>query len=76
MSDTPETDAVAVIEGNWDTKALRMGEFARKLERERDEARFDLAFRRELYAIQEQLYTNQDHQLSEARKTILELQKP
>lgn len=76
MSDTPETDAVAVIEGNWDTKALRMGEFARKLERERDEARFDLAFRRELYAIQEQLYTNQNHQLSEARKTILELQKP
>lgn len=36
MSDTPETDAVAVIEGNWDTKALRMGDFARKLERERD----------------------------------------
>ena len=39
MSDTPETDAVAVIEGNWDTKALRMGDFARKLERERDVAR-------------------------------------
>jgi len=36
MSDTPETDAVAVIEGNWDTKALRMGDFARKLERERN----------------------------------------
>jgi hypothetical protein len=69
MSDTPETDAVAEYEGNWDTKALRMTEFARKLERERDEARFDLAFRRELYAFQEL-------QLSEARKTILELQKP
>ena len=38
MSNTPETDAVAVIEGNWDTKALRMGDFARKLERERDAA--------------------------------------
>ena len=36
MRDTPETDAVAVIEGNWDTKALRMADFARKLERERD----------------------------------------
>ena len=39
MSDTPETEAVAVIEGNWDTKALRMGNFARKLERERDDLR-------------------------------------
>lgn len=38
MSDTPETEAVAVIEGNWDTKALRMGDLARKLERERDVA--------------------------------------
>ena len=39
-----------------------------ELIKERDEARFDLEFRRELYAIQEL-------QLSEARKTILELQK-
>jgi hypothetical protein len=39
MSDTPETDAVASIEGNWDTKALRMTNHARKLERERNEAR-------------------------------------
>jgi hypothetical protein len=39
-----------------------------KLERERDEARFDLAFRRELYAIKQL-------QLSDANKTILELQK-
>lgn len=38
MSDTPETDAVAEIEGNWDTKALRMGDHARRMERERDEA--------------------------------------
>jgi|688.fasta_scaffold1333883_1 hypothetical protein len=36
MSDTPETDWVSSIEGNWDTKALRMTDFARKLERERD----------------------------------------
>ena len=37
MSDTPDTDAVAEYEGNWDTKALRMTDFARRLERERDE---------------------------------------
>ena len=36
---TPETDAVAAHEGNWDTKALRMTVHARKLERERDELR-------------------------------------
>jgi uncharacterized coiled-coil DUF342 family protein len=36
---TPETDAVAAYEGNWDTKALRMTVHARKLERERDDAR-------------------------------------
>lgn len=41
MSDrpTPETDAVAAHEGNWDTKALRMTDHSRKMERERDEAR-------------------------------------
>ena len=38
MSDTPETDAVASIEGNWDTKALRMTDHACKLERERASA--------------------------------------
>ena len=36
---TPETDSVAAHDGNWDTKALRMTDHARKLERERDEAR-------------------------------------
>jgi hypothetical protein len=39
---TPETDAVAAYEGNWDTKALRMTVHARKLERERDEAREEI----------------------------------
>ena len=34
MSNTPETDSVAEYEGNWDTKALRMTDHARKLERE------------------------------------------
>ena len=32
MSDTPEMDAVFLIEGNWNT-------FAKQLKRERDEAR-------------------------------------
>jgi len=66
MSDTPETDVAwnyfkGYIEPLQDVKEL-----SRKLERERDEARFDLEFRRELYAVQEL-------QLAEARKTIAEL---
>jgi hypothetical protein len=81
MSDTPETDRRIITQdprmcGCGYKSEIVFADFARRLERERDEARFDLAFRRELYAIQEQLYTNQNHQLSEARKTILELQKP
>lgn len=37
QSETPMTDKVEEIEGNWDTKALRMGHFARSLERELNE---------------------------------------
>ena len=40
---TPRTDEVASREGSWDTKALRMGHFARKLERELTAAREGLA---------------------------------
>lgn len=72
MNDTPETDAELAelgfgyyTMGGLPTDAVKV-EFARKLERERDVARFDLAFRRELYAVQAL-------QLAEARKTILEL---
>lgn len=36
---TPETDATSAHEGNLESKALRMTDLARKLERERDEAR-------------------------------------
>jgi hypothetical protein len=39
MSDTPETDAVAAHEGNWDTKFFRMKHHADRLERERNAAR-------------------------------------
>jgi hypothetical protein len=42
---TPETDAVERHEGNWDTKALRMTNHARKLEIERDELRAALSGR-------------------------------
>ncbi len=58
MSDTPETDAAwscfkGCIEPLQDVKEL-----SRRLERERDEARFDLEFRRELYAFQELRLSN------------------
>ena len=56
-SDTPETDAVLnQFEHhlpNWLASEI-MAEVARRLERERDEARFDLAFRRDLYKLQEE----------------------
>lgn len=39
MSDTQETDEVAELDGSWEAKAIRMTDFAHKLERERDEAR-------------------------------------
>jgi len=70
VSDTPETDGELNRIACYDHPQFEQGiaEFARKLERERDEARFDLAFRRELYAVQEL-------QLAKAQKTILELQK-
>lgn len=42
MSDTPNTDDVAAIEGSWDTKALRMTHYARKLERELTAARAEI----------------------------------
>ena len=44
---TPETDAVAAYEGNWDKKALRMTAHSRKLERERDEAREEVELRKD-----------------------------
>jgi len=59
MSDTSETDHAALLPkdgANWSDVVLV--EFARKLERERDEARFDLEFRRELYAVQELQLSN------------------
>jgi hypothetical protein len=56
MSDTPETDAFQQTD-QCAYDSMWRG-FARKLERERDEARFDLEFRRELYAFQELRLSN------------------
>ncbi len=69
MSDTPETDHAALLPkagAGW--RGVVLVDFARQLERERDAARSDLAYRLEQYAIKQL-------QLAEARKTILELQK-
>ena len=68
MSDTPETDKLDESLDYSVGAYLALKQHANKLERERDEARFDLAFRRDLYAVQAL-------QLAEARKTIAELQK-
>jgi len=55
VSDTPETDGEWNRIACYDHPQFEQGiaEFARKLERERDEARFDLAFRRDLCALQQ-----------------------
>ena len=68
---TPETDD---FELNLDDyrhpwKAI---EFARKLERERDEARTDLEFRRGLYKVQEQYLERMKQERDEAREEIKE----
>ena len=70
MSDTPETDA-AQHEGLLRTNPIPLqvvtAEFARKLERERDEARADLEFRRGLYKVQEQYLETARRERDEAR---------
>jgi hypothetical protein len=65
MSDTPETDSEA-NNGSLCDQCVP-ADFARNLERERDEARSMVVFRLERYWVQAL-------QLSDARKTILELQ--
>jgi hypothetical protein len=52
MSDTPETDAF-IASQNHSPTTHQLKNFARILERERDEARKDLEFRRDLYKVQE-----------------------
>ena len=54
---TPETDAASWVETNQ-ANALTLASFSRKLERERDEAREALEFRRGLYKVQEEYLEN------------------
>jgi hypothetical protein len=68
VCNTPETDAVLIQYNhhlpNWLASEI-MAAVARRLERERNEARFDLSFRRDLYKLQES-------QLDELRKQLAE----
>jgi hypothetical protein len=63
MTDTPETDNLA--RGNHVVPT----EFAQQLERERDEARFDLDFRRELFKLQ----SNTLESVAKQRERLAEL---
>lgn len=75
MSGTPETDAEQ-HEGLLRTNPIPMqvvtANFARKLERERDEAREDLEFRRGLYKVQEEYLEAARRDLAEAQIECLE----
>ena len=66
-SDTPETDAVVKqFEHLLPSDPCEITIVARKLERERNEARFDLAFSRDLYKLQEFQSDELRKQLAEA----------
>ena len=68
MSDTPETDrATLAAEGDW-SPVLR--ETCRRLERERNEARADLEFRRGLYKVQEQYLETARRESDEAQEAL------
>jgi hypothetical protein len=64
MSDTPETDAAQFGTGRVSV------DFARRLERERDEAREALEFRRELYKVQEERLESAMRERDEAREEL------
>ena len=87
MTDTPETNDAKFPCMTWLERSLVMGpdgseirqdllvrsEVAKKLERERDEARFDLDFRRELFKLQSNTLksiTKQRDRLAEALRSI------
>jgi len=69
MSDrpTPETDAEIYPMNGVD---IVWPEFARKMERERDEAREDLEFRRELYRVQENYLELARQERDKAREAL------
>jgi len=77
MSDTPETDAEVNECKNSTTYNMVWAEFARKLERERNEAldnnyrstKMALEFRRELYAIKDANNTRTPEKMSDTPET-------
>jgi len=70
MSDrpTPETDDIA--RGNHVVPT----EWAQQLERERDEAREALEFRRELYKVQEKCLEDARRERDEAREALMKIE--
>ena len=61
---TPETDAF-ITSQDYSPTGHQWRNFTRKLERERDEAREDLEFRRGLYRVQEECLENAREQIKE-----------
>ena len=73
MNNTPETDAAEFPCMTWPSQEHPMvvkADYARKLERERDEARFDLDFRRRLGDLQNQTINNLWRERDEAREAL------
>ena len=73
MSDrpTPETDAFAVkFKSVCGSKSWVPTDICRRFERERDEAREDLEFRRELYALQTERLQRIERERDEAREEV------
>ena len=73
MTDTPETDAaVKASEGQW---SFVLKETCQRLERERDEARNDLEFRRELYIVQIERLDRIEREREDFREAIKRLEE-
>ena len=73
MNNTPETDAAEFPCMTWPSQEHPMvvkADYARTLERERDEARFDLDFRRRLGDLQNQTINNLWRERDEAREEL------
>ena len=78
MSDrpTPETDAFAVkFKSVCGSKSWVPTDICRRFERERDEARNDLEFRRELYIVQTERLERIERERDEAREAIKRLEE-
>jgi hypothetical protein len=74
LSNTPETNAFLRDLNDYSDVELRaMTEHARKLERERDEAREDLKFRRGFYKVQVQYLQAAERERDEARDQLIHL---